>query len=173
LTVRPVNLVFPTNVEDYIGSTITIINPEQIPIDIKCGNILDPSIATAKNCFSTSHNYTEYANTSLGSAPSAGYYVCRVYQRKVNALAETSSLPRYTYNYWAGTNGTCSVNNNMASGWRSNYAIQVYRLIATPYIRILLGNPKILFFGDVKRIGTQNYQRAAFWALEEELIPLT
>ena len=69
----------------------------------------------------------------------------------------------------------------MANGWRSNYAIQVYRLMATPYIRIEQGSAKLQFFGDKinkttfsgTTAVTYEYQRAAFWVLEEEIIPLT
>lgn len=177
LIVSPINLSFPTNIEDYIGSTVTIINPERIPVNVKCGNILDPEFITIKNCFSTSHGKNEY--TGLNS----GEYVTRVYTLRFGSYGDREgSLPLYTYNYIESGNGTCSIENKVGSGYRSKYAIQTYKLMVTPYICLSTdqNKTKLRFFGDTIQETYYNggehttriYQRAAFWVLESELTSL-
>lgn len=177
LIVSPINLSFPTNIEDYIGSTVTIINPERIPVNVKCGNILDPEFITIKNCFSTSHGKTEYTGLNSGGC------VTRVYTLRLKSFGDTEgSLPLYTYNYIESGNGTCSVENKVGSGYRSKYAIQTYKLMVTPYICLSTdqNKTKLQFFGDTIQktyynggeLTTRIYQRAAFWVLESELTSL-
>ena len=177
LIVSPINLSFPTNVEDYIGSTVTIINPERIPVNVKCGNILDPEFITIKNCFSTSHGKPEYTGLNSGGC------VTRVYTLRLGSFGDTEgSVPLYTYNYIESGNGTCSVENKIGSGYRSKYAIQTYKLMVTPYICLSTdqNKTKLHFFGDTIQKTYYNgttpitriYQRAAFWVLESELTSL-
>ena len=162
------DFLFPTNVENYIGSEIVIINPHQVPI-AKSGQILNQSVAP-EDLYANNTSLTLYTSSY---ATASGEFKQRVImlQSGDTVVSTMPSGSNYTPEFSRFQNGTIATSNTR---FVSKYAVQIYRLNATPYIRFPNGKKgnHLKEFGSSKTVGGYIYQRYAFWALEKEIYQL-
>ena len=197
-----ISLAFPKPLEEYIGATITIINPHRVRIN-KCGSILDPAFVNESNAFepygfdtlpeikpSTATTYKlgietyVIVNNANGSFTTTNEWYSKptstIGGGIIGGTSTCKTTPRFTYySFTYGGNfvnpGTqvCSMDASAKTGWISSYTIQVYKLIASPYMYA----PEGFQNGGIKQYkkcpisnisGYGNYYSYLMWVLSEE-----
>lgn len=197
-----ISLAFPEPLEEYIGATITIINPHRVRIN-KCGSILDPAFVNESNAFEPyefdtlpevkpitattyklgSETYVIVNNASGSFTKTNNWYskpTSSIGGGIIGGTSTCKTTPRFTYySFTYGGNfvnpGTqvCSMDASAKTGWISSYTIQVYKLIASPYMYA----PDGFQNGGIKQYkkcpissitGYSNYYSYLMWVLSEE-----
>ena len=158
-----VRLKFPDNIENYIGSTVTFINPFQILISnsAEINNIYNGNkIYNGKDC------YNEYTGTATG-----------IYSGEVQVLKENGTTYNYkpNFNIWHNQIGMTQANGHQMYGYKSLFAVQTFRLMSTPYL-----SSSSTINGYLKKIESSaivinsvTYYRYGFWVLEDEIYNIT
>ena len=196
-----ISLAFPKPLEEYIGATITIINPHRVRIN-KCGSILDPTFINESNAFepykfdtlpnlrpSVPTTYKLGSETYVIVNDAFGSFIkTNNWYSKPSSLigggiidtTTTTTTPRFTYysftyggNYTNPGTQVCSMDASAKTGWISSYTIQVYKLIASPYMYAPNGfnNSGIKQYKKCPIIsisGYDNYYSYLMWVLSEE-----
>jgi hypothetical protein len=159
INVTDVKLKFPDNIENYIGSTVTLINPFQILISnsAEINNIYNgKKISEGKDC------YNEYTGKTNG-----------ISSGNVQELKENDTTYSYSpnFNIWYLDTGTNSAYGYAMYGYKSPCAVQTFRLMSTPYL-----SSSSTINGYLKRIESSaivkndvTYYRYGFWVLEDEI----
>ena len=186
-----INLKFPDNIEDYIGTELTIINPHKIPIN-KCGYIMNPDYCTAYNAYDQS-SYSILEKIELTGEYKEGICTSSVYVATYNSSSKNFTMknkvkdsdyignyisyrPKFATMYYYGPTSSCSM-GGITDGWQPKKIIQVFKLISTPYIYFVsesgvMGTKSVKEFGDIKTISGYNFQQYAVWCLKEEMLSL-
>jgi hypothetical protein len=186
-----INLKFPNNLQDYIGSELTIINPHKIPVN-KCGLVMNPSYCTISDAFSQS-SYTTLEKNAFEQYQE-GYCAQKVYIASYNSTSKKFTMknkiitmentvpkyydyrPKFTTMYYYGHNSVCSMSGT-TDGWVPTKNIQVFKLISTPYIYLVeeegvMGSSTLQEFGNSISVDGYNFKQYAFWCLKDEFLSI-